>query len=276
VLSNRLFACSHLCCVEAEEQYYDATWTDATQCIEYSQSEIAQVHLQTTTPTKHKLQNKAIIYSRHPDVQATMCTCKSVSLSKIWLQYVQQFTCIAVCYILSAYEYITSSTELGIHNVSQRCQTRKEATSCTENLKFGYSFWDMWADMQTNRQKKDIPITILSTALEHEIINHNIQPTKLITSSIVRGANCRYLSYWEGDFEVFFASQGRYVAPVGGEIWFGGVDQRSTPLCQILPHQCSDKIIFVYYADDKPQLQTWIKVEIKIINTMSVTFWSQN
>jgi len=34
--------------------------------------------------------------------------------------------------------------------------------------------------------------------------------------------------------------------------------------------------IFVYYADDKPQLQTWIKVEIKIINTMSVTIGIQH
>jgi len=37
----------------------------------------------------------------------------------------------------------------------------------------------------------------------------------LFTGSIARSATCRYLSYAEADFEVFFAPQERHVAPMG-------------------------------------------------------------
>ena len=40
---------------------------------------------------------------------------------------------------------------------------------------------------------------------------------RIFTGSIARSATCRYLIYSEADFEVFFAPQGRHVAPIGGK-----------------------------------------------------------
>ena len=62
----------------------------------------------------------------------------------------------------------------------------------------------------------------------------------LVTGSIARSAKRRYISYSEADFEVFRPA-GATLCTDGGEIWHGGVDQRSTPRCQISPHRCNDK-----------------------------------
>ena len=52
---------------------------------------------------------------------------------------------------------------------------------------------------------------------------------------------CRYSVYSEADFEVFFAPQGRHVAPMG--VKFGTEEGPKVPLlhAKFHPHRCNDK-----------------------------------
>jgi len=56
----------------------------------------------------------------------------------------------------------------------------------------------------------------------------------LTTGSIARSATSWYLNYSEANFEVFRPA-GATRCSDGGEIWQGGGDLRSPPLCQISP-----------------------------------------
>jgi len=63
----------------------------------------------------------------------------------------------------------------------------------------------------------------------------------LLPAALCAAQTCRYLVYSEADFEVFFALQGRHVAPMG--VKFGMEEGTFGPLlhAKLHPHRCNDK-----------------------------------
>ena len=55
---------------------------------------------------------------------------------------------------------------------------------------------------------------------------------ELFTGSIAPSASRRYLIYSEADFEVFFAPQGRHVAPMGAKF---GVEEGTSSMPNVTP-----------------------------------------
>jgi len=62
----------------------------------------------------------------------------------------------------------------------------------------------------------------------------------VVTGSIARSANCRYLIYSEADFEVFRPA-GATRCTNGGEIWHGGGTEGPLRRAKFHPYPCNDK-----------------------------------